>query len=107
MTGCLSACKKYKIDLMNEDVSGEVNTTEAHLIFAINDGYFIEEEQYMIYDFNSFVADTGGYMGLILGCSFLSIYDQLVELLKRIKMASKFKFDKWSYAKLRKLVVEV
>ena len=24
-------------------------------------------EQYVIYDFNSFVADWGGYMGLVLG----------------------------------------
>ena len=85
MTGCLSACEKYKIDLTNNDVSGEVNTTETELIFIINDGYHVEEEQYVIYDFNSFVADTGGYMGLILGTSFLSMYDQLILLLKRVK----------------------
>lgn len=92
MTGCLSACKKYKVALSNDDVSssGEVDTqsgaSETLLSFTVNDGYYVEEEQYIIYDFNSFVADTGGYMGLVLGTSFLSIYDQLIVLLRRMKM---------------------
>ena len=92
MTGCLSACKKYKVALSNDDVSssGEVDTqsgvSETLLSFTVNDGYYVEEEQYVIYDFNSFVADTGGYMGLVLGTSFLSIYDQLIVLLRRMKL---------------------
>ena len=85
MTGCLSACEKYKIDLTNDDVSGDVNTTDTLVSFTINDGYYVEEEQYVIYDFNSLVADTGGFMGLILGTSFLSMYDELILLLKRMK----------------------
>ena len=32
------------------------------------------KEQYIIYDPNSFVADVGGYLGLLLGHSVLSIY---------------------------------
>ena len=89
LTGCLSACEKYKFALANDDVSlsGEVNaTSETLLSFTVNDGYYVEEEQYVIYDFNSFVADTGGYMGLVLGTSFLTIYDQLIVLLRRMKL---------------------
>ena len=80
MTGCLSACKKYKVALSNDDVSssGEVDTqsgaSETLLSFTVNDGYYVEEEQYVIYDVNSFIADVGGYMGLLLGSSLLSLY---------------------------------
>ncbi len=31
------------------------------------------KEQYVIYDANSFVADVGGYLGLLLGHSLLGI----------------------------------
>ena len=41
----------------------------------IDDKAYIEEEQYYVYDFDSFFADVGGYMGLLLGSSVLSIYD--------------------------------
>ena len=33
----------------------------------------------------SFVADVGGYMGLLLGFSILSLYDEITALLKRLK----------------------
>ena len=36
--------------------------------------------QYVIYDFDSFMADWGGFMGLILGYSLLAIYDDLVKI---------------------------
>ena len=36
--------------------------------------------QYVIYDFDSFMADWGGYMGLVLGYSLLAIYDDLVKI---------------------------
>ena len=42
-------------------------------------------KQYVIYDFNSFIADVGGFMGLLLGFSLLSIYDEMESLLKRFK----------------------
>ncbi len=32
------------------------------------------KKQYVIYDGNSFFADVGGYLGLILGHSLLGIY---------------------------------
>jgi hypothetical protein len=36
-----------------------------------------EREQYIVYDFNSFFADVGGYLGLLLGHSLLSMYTSL------------------------------
>ena len=42
-------------------------------------------KQYVIYDFNSFIADVGGFMGLLLGFSLLSIYDEIEGLIKKLK----------------------
>ncbi len=36
----------------------------------------------MIYDENSLIADVGGYLGLLLGYSALSIYQTAAEVFK-------------------------
>ena len=36
------------------------------------------KEQYFIYDENALIADIGGYLGLLLGHSILSIFQTLV-----------------------------
>ena len=35
-------------------------------------------QQYVIYDFNSFMADWGGYMGLVLG--YREIHDSMLKV---------------------------
>ena len=55
----------------------------------MDDRTIVEEEQYVIHDLYSFFADIGGYMGLLLGSSLLSLYDEAVGLLKFLKQ--KFK----------------
>ena len=35
-------------------------------------------KQYVIYDFNSFMADWGGYMGLVLG--YREIHDSMLKV---------------------------
>ena len=39
------------------------------------------EEEYYLYNFDSFVADVGGYLGLFLGASLLSSLTQLLHIL--------------------------
>ena len=51
----------------------------------MDDKTFVEEEQYYVHDFYSFFADIGGYIGLLLGSSLLSLYDEAVALLKYFK----------------------
>ena len=51
----------------------------------VDDKTFVEEEQYIVHDFYSFFADIGGYMGLLLGSSLLSLYDEAVGLLRCLK----------------------
>ncbi len=41
------------------------------------------------YEFTNFVADFGGYLGLLLGASLLSIYDGLIEICRRIESLSR------------------
>ena len=36
---------------------------------------YLKYTQYLTYDRKSFVADFGGYLGLLLGSSLLTIYD--------------------------------
>jgi hypothetical protein len=48
------------------------NTLELNFIFE--SGHFVSMEQYMIYEFDSFIADIGGYLGLLLGQSLLGLY---------------------------------
>ena len=38
---------------------------------------FVVRHEYLTYDINSFIADVGGYLGLLLGWSILSIYEFL------------------------------
>ena len=47
------------------------------------DSSYKEEEHYIIYDVDSFFADIGGFMGLLLGSSILSVYMTLEELIRK------------------------
>ncbi len=38
--------------------------------------------QILIYGFSNFVADFGGYLGLLLGASLLSLFDDATDLIK-------------------------
>ena len=57
----------------------------------MHESAYIEEEEYFIYDFDTFIADVGGYMGLLLGSSIISLMDEVESLLLRAK-----KFDMFS-----------
>ena len=43
-----------------------------------------ERKQYLIYDITNFTADFGGYLGLLLGSSLLSLYDTVKRWLKTL-----------------------
>ena len=43
-----------------------------------------ERKQYLIYDMTHFTADFGGYLGLLLGGSLLSLYDKVKRWLKAL-----------------------
>ena len=90
MTGCLASCQRNEYTLTGSDFTKKkflwnVGKTKLELPFKIMGSSYKEEEQYVIYDFNSFIGDVGGFLGLLLGYSALSIYDELDSLLRRFK----------------------
>ena len=48
--------------------------------------------QYIIYDMDAFIADVGGYLGLLLGQSIYGLYDIVSQWLG-------YKIMKWGNAK--------
>lgn len=85
MTGCLSSCEKENYDVTLENWSDDIRHRNKYsqllLTFTIYERSYIEEEQYVIYNSNSFLADIGGFLGLVLGSSMLNVYDEVVGLL--------------------------
>ena len=84
MTGCLSACEKDRFEIRMSQITDAVwNSTSQYgevnlwLYISMRETSYVKEEQYFIYDHNSFVADVGGYMGLLLGSSILSLFDEV------------------------------
>ena len=89
ITGCLSTCDKFeyhKID--STQVAARKPPHDTYLDFRIMDASYQEMEQYILYDFDSFIADVGGFMGLLLGFSALSIYNAVETLLDRFNLGS-------------------
>ena len=83
ITGCLASCEK---DEYHEIVGTKTESLRAphdiKLEFVIKEGSYQEMEQYLLYDFGSFIADVGGLMGLLLGFSVLSIFNGIMDLLR-------------------------
>ena len=83
LNGCLASCERKEYAKVDSNFLQKYCYPEPHdlhLKFMITEGYYKEEEQYVIYDFNSFFADVGGILGITLGCSILSLYNELVYL---------------------------
>ena len=77
LTGCLPHCERDEISLDDTPEGrswsqGSGNTL--HMIFLFEDGSYQLQEEYIVYDVDDFIADVGGYLGLLLGHSILSIY---------------------------------
>ena len=91
LTGCLASCKRNEYaKIVGSFVTDDYcypgpYPYDLQLDFKITTGSYKEEEQYMIYDFTSFIGDAGGILGLLLGCSVLSLYNELGYLLERVK----------------------
>ena len=86
-TGCMFSCEKDHYGITAEPVECRMilwGTPEFHLMFKIMERSYREEEEYIIYDKGSFIADVGGYMGLLLGCSLMSLYTEMEVFLKKI-----------------------
>ena len=86
MTGCLAPCIKDQFSLKLDPLKEQIGSPrcEVHFKFIMLDSSYKEEEQYIIYDKDSFIADVGGYMGLLLGSSLLSLYMAMEVCIRKI-----------------------
>ena len=85
-TGCLPDCNRYEMTLedlafrkwpsLENSINKASNTTDPIMIlrFFFEDGHYSVREEYIVYDTSNFIADVGGYLGLLVGQSILSIY---------------------------------
>ena len=84
MTGCMPSCSKSKIQVVTryEDKQWQDNGEKvAELRFVYPHGEYDLIEEYYIYNWGSFIADVGGYLGLLLGFSLLSMYQMFTQWL--------------------------
>ena len=79
----MPGCSKSKIELVPEYSNYMIDDDkkEARLSFVYPSGEYDFVEEYYIYNWGSFIADVGGYLGLLLGYSLLSMYQTMVPLL--------------------------
>ena len=52
-------------------------------------------EQYRLYGFSSFVADVGGFLGLLLGASLLSLFETCFETCLILVCKAQLLFHQW------------
>ena len=85
--GCLiSNCKitKWQEVTRNEIFGDFKNKMEFRYFMPARSKVTIYQD-IRIYDENNFIGDFGGYIGLMLGLSILTVYDYLISLIKSIK----------------------
>ena len=97
LTGCLSLCEKYSYTVQQVDSTQYNNAKDGnsslilHLYYSSVEHELREQVnvlgllsttsletvffQFNIYDTNAFIADVGGYLGLLLGQSIYGLYE--------------------------------
>jgi hypothetical protein len=66
-------------------IYGSANSTSTYIVLTMTQRETLTETQKFTYDTNNFVADFGGFLGLLLGLSFLDMYNMAVGFgLKRL-----------------------
>ena len=94
MTGCKPSCTRM------EYASKHVYTQKRYLLkektMTVNLEYasnrFMTREQYYTYDYPDLIADFGGFLGLLLGHSILSLYDNVLYLFSKLKLSYHHRF---------------
>ena len=81
-SGCFYTCEHRSFDLkvvanniMQIGTIADRNYTHKVLFYASPQGEEVRTETY-IYDFYNLIGDIGGVLGLLLGASLLSVYDE-------------------------------
>ena len=74
-TGCMPSCHRQKIHLNTiESKQEKADDPKIWWLLSFRDGQYNLHEEYYVYDEESLTADIGGFLGLLLGHSILSVY---------------------------------
>ena len=87
VTGCLPSCKRNEFDVKVVNrikMPSEDGKLYYSALFYYPSGSYTEKSYYYTYEFSDYLADIGGYMGLLLGYSLISFYDGFKYILKKI-----------------------
>ena len=75
-TGCMAKCQRKEWTISKIfDNKLKLNNSEVGMYMFYANGRYQVGRQYYTYDFNSYVSDFGGYLGLLLGYSIVSFFD--------------------------------
>ena len=92
-----SSCrqKEYSVEKLadyqlEDDWIGGEKTVLTFLMFGTT---YYERKQFLIYGIANFVADFGGYLGLLLGYSLLAFYDEGKDLIRKLYNWAKGRMD--------------
>ena len=87
-TGCVPGCSKSEFGLLTLQEL-QIMGKKLELTLSFMQGEYDLIEEYYIYDYTSFIADVGGYLGLLLGYSLLSMYHTFVRWAYNHKISNK------------------
>ena len=81
LTGCLKPCKYKRYNLVRQvevgstDPDPEVST---FILWAVTNSTLVEKEQ-LVYPLSTLVAEFGGTLGLFVGFSFLTAWEEILK----------------------------
>ena len=89
ITDCMPSCLRSKYQVKDAPLqpyrgSESWDAKVLDVALFIKNGLFEEREQYLIYDWDSFIADVGGFLGLLLGWSMFSLYQDIADLMSKL-----------------------
>ena len=77
VTNCIKPCKYREYKVVGESRQTTMQSKDFSLsLWAISKSTEVKREE-LIYPFSSFLAEFGGILGLFLGFSFMSLWDQI------------------------------
>ena len=87
MTGCKKPCSYLKYQFLRQEPSILQSEHYAFSLWAVSNKTTIRTEQ-LIYPLTSLVAEFGGTLGLFLGISFITLWDNMTYLKQMCKVVS-------------------
>ena len=80
IANCIPSCIRHEYFLKHKETRQNKWENLSTIQFYFGKYLFTVKKQYYTYNFQDFLADFGGYLGLLLGYSILGFYDTLTDI---------------------------